>query len=246
MAIDEIEIPGTSIALKCWNARIDNIPEFFKRLSGESDAFTLEPEIPGFHDCDANKRLIRGFYSGVVPFEVEHLVEGISTKTLFKRIESTEFLLLDNCMFTMGKSGPTKGLSNVISATSGYGASLMEFEFRQMSQLQDRLSQTKSIVLTNPKDKEVRRARLAGLIESYTEYNVIDPRNHGIESAAGLVDSPLGPMTITVSRKGGLRLTVKKGFILTIDCLIWLISLIRDEQPPVASTNGGASAARIA
>ncbi|HNW35184.1 MAG TPA: hypothetical protein PKM25_09655, partial [Candidatus Ozemobacteraceae bacterium] len=217
-----------------WNARIDNIPEFFKKLSSESDVFTLDPETPGFHDCDANNRLIRGFYSGVVPFEVEHLVEGITTKTLFKRIESTEFLLLDNCMFTMGKSGPTKGLSNVLSATSGYGASLMEFEFRQMSQLQDRLSQTKSIVLTNPKDKEVRRARLAGLIESYTEYNVIDPRNHGIESVAGLVDSPLGPLTITVTKKGGLRLTVSKGFILTIDCLLWLTALIRDEEPPAA------------
>jgi len=234
MAIDEIEIPGSSIAFKCWNARIDSIPDFFRKLSGESDVFTLDPETPGFHDCDANNRLIRGFYSGVVPFEVEHLVEGITTKTLFKRIESTEFLLLDNCMFTMGKSGPTKGLSNVISSTSGYGASLMEFEFRQMSQLQDRLSQTKSIVLTNPKDKEVRRARLAGLIESYTEYNVIDPRNHGIESVAGLVDSPLGPLTITVTRKGGLRLTVSKGFILTIDCLLWLIALIRDEEPPAA------------
>jgi len=246
MVIDEIDIPGASISLSCWNARIDNIPEFFKKLSSESDAFALDPEIPGFHDCDSNKKLIRGFYSGIVPFEVEHLVEGITTKTLFKRIESTEFLLLENCMFTMGKSGPTKGLSNVLSATSGYGVSLMEFEFRQMSQLQDRLSQTKAIVLTNPKEKDVRRARLAGLIESYTEYNVIDPRNHGIESATGLVDSPLGPLTISVSRKGGLRLNVKRGFILTIECLLWLLSLIRDEEPPAALTNGGVSAAQIA
>lgn len=236
MPIDEIEVPGSSVSLKCWNARIDDIPGFFKKLSSESDVFSLDPEIPGFHDCDSNTRVLRGFYSGIMPFEVEHLVEGITTKSLFKRIESAEFLLLENCMFTMGKSGPTKGLSNVLSATSGYGVSPMEFEFRQMSQLQDRLSQTKSIVLTNPKDKEVRRARLAGLIESYTEYNVIDPRNHGIESVAGLVDSPLGPLTITVTRKGGLRLNVKKGFILTVDCLLWLTALIRDEQPPEAVT----------
>lgn len=234
MAIDEIEVPGSSVSLKCWNARIDDIPGFFKKLSGETDVFSIDPEIPGFHDCDANKGIIRGFYSCVTPFEVEHLVDGITTKTLFKKIESTEFLLLENCMFTMGKSGPGKGLSNVLSAASGYGVTQMEFEFRQMSQLQDRLSQTKAIVLTNPKDKEVRRARLAGLIESYTEYNVIDPRNHGIENVAGLIDSPLGPVTITVTRKGGLRLRVKKGFILTVECLLWLLALIRDEEPPEA------------
>jgi len=242
MNIAEIEVPGKTISLMCWNARIDNIPEFFKKLSADGDIFSLSPEFPGFHDCDASERLIRGFYSGIIPFEVEHLVEGITTKSLFKRIESTEFLLLENCMFTMGKSGPAKELSNALSAASGYGVSLMEFEFRQMSQLQDRISQTKSIVLTNPKDKDVRRARLAGLIESYTEYNVIDPRNHGIESVTGLIDTPLGPLTVTVTRKGGLRLTVKKGFILSIDCLRWLLSFIRDEEAP-GSFNKEVSAA---
>lgn len=240
MAIDEIEVPGTSLSLKCWNARIEDIPAFFEKLSTEGDVFTLDPETAGFHDCDKNDRLIRGFYSGIMPFEVEHLVEGITTKSLLKRIESTEFLLLEDCMFTMGKkSGPTKGLSNSLSAASGYGVSQMEFEFRQMSQLQERLSQTKSIVLTNPKDKEVRRARLAGLIESYTEYNVIDPRNHGIESVSGVVDSPHGTMTITVTRKGGLRLAVTKGFILTIDCLKWLLALIRDEEAPPSPKKKG-------
>lgn len=230
--IDEIEIPSSSLNLKCWNARIDDIQTFFKKLKAESDTFKIDPVIPGFHDCDSNTRVLRGFFSDVIPFEVEHLVGGITTKTLFKRIESTEFLLLENCMFTMGKSGPAKSLSNVLSGASGYGATQMEFEFRQMSQLQERLSQTKTVSLSNPRDKEVRKARLAGLIENYTDYNVIDPRNHGIDSVTGLVDSPLGPLTITVTRKGGLRLKVKKGFILTVDCLKWLLKLIRDEETP--------------
>jgi len=232
MPIDEIEVPGSSISLKCWKARIESVPNLFQRIMKEGDAFNVESEIPGFHDCDSSDKVIRGFYSAIIPFEVEHLVDGISTKTLFKRIESCEFLALDGFVFTSGKTNPQKPLSHGLSLLSGYGVTLLEFEFNQLSQFHDRLSQLKSIALTNPKDKEIRRVRLTGHIESYTDYNVIDPRNHGIESVAGIVDSPLGPMTITVSRKGGLRLGVRKGFILTLDCLLWVMKLVMDEKPP--------------
>jgi len=228
--IEEIEIPGKSISFTLWNARIEDIPEFFKKLSAEGDVFSIDPEVSGFHDCSGNKNVIRGFYSSVIPFEVEHLVEGIATKTLLKRIESCEFMLFHDLLVTWGKSGPARGLTNVLSAESGYGVPKLDLRFGQMSQLQDRLSQTKSIVLTSPKDKEVRRARLAGLIESYTDYNVIDPRNHGIESVSGLVDTPLGPLTLTVTRNGGLRLAVSKAFILTADCLRWLANIITDGE----------------
>lgn len=232
MPIDEIEVPGSSISLKCWKARIDSVPKLFQRITKEGDVFNIESETAGFHDCDSSNKLIRGFYSAIIPFEVEHLIDGISTKSLMKRIESCEFLALDGYVFTTGRNAPQKPLSHSLSMLSGYGVALLEFEFNQLSQFHDRLSQLKSIALSNPKDKEIRRARLTGQIESYTDYNVIDPRNHGIESVAGLVDSPLGPMTITVSRKGGLRLGVRKGFILTLDCLLWVMQLILEEKPP--------------
>jgi hypothetical protein len=101
-----------------------------------------------------------------------------------------------------------------------------------MNQLQERMTKLKSIVLTNPKDKEVRRARLAGHIESYIGYNIIDPRNHGIDSVSGIMDTPLGPLTATVGKKGSLRLNVRKGFILTTECLEWIVSLIKEEKAP--------------
>ena len=232
MPIDEIEIPGTSVSFRCLTFKTDAIPELFERIGSEGEQFSIEPENPGFHDFDTNKRMIRGFYSMVVPFEVEHIIEGIVTKTLFKRVETCEFFALPEILFVSGKTGPQKVLERVFASLTGYGTAPLEFEFRQMSQFQDRLSMVKSIALTNPKDREVRRARLAGRIESYMEYNVIDPRNHGIESVSGLIDSPLGPVTITTSRKGGLRLNVRKGFILTMDCLMWLLAIIRDEKPP--------------
>lgn len=232
MPIDEIEVPGSSISFKVWRFQADSMPKLFQKMMKEGEVFDIAAEIPGFHDCDGNDRLIRGFYSAVVPFEVEHLVDGMMTKEAMKRIEHCEFLAVKNFLFTTGKAAPQKPLSHSLSLLTGYGVALQEFEFQHLSQFHDRLSQLKSIALSNPKDREIRRARLTGHIESYTEYNVIDPRNHGIESVSGIVDSPLGPMTVTVSRRGGLRLAVRKGFILTLDCLLWLMALILDEKPP--------------
>ena len=191
--ITDIEIPGTSISLKYWDACIDDIPAFFKKLEAEADAFKLSPETPGFHDCETSNGVIRGYYSGIVPFEVEQLVEGITTKTLHKRIESVEFILAEKRLFTWGKGGQAKALSNAISALSGYGVPSMQFETEQMRQLESSLSQVKKIDVTNPKCKEVRRAKLAGLIEHYQSCGVVEPGNHGIESVSGLADSPLGP-----------------------------------------------------
>jgi hypothetical protein len=239
VAIDEIEVQGTSISLRCWKARIDDPRDLLHQIMTQGDQFTIEPEAAGFHDCDAGDRIVRGFYSGVIPFEVEHLVDGISTKTLMKRIETCEFIALPEMVFTMGRSGPQKGLSLSLSGLTGFGVSPLEFEFHQLSQFNDRLSQVKAIVLTNPKDREVRRARLAGIIENYTEYNVIDPRNHGIDSVSGLADTPLGPLTVTATAKGGIRIGVKRGFILTIECLEWLVRLIREEKPPQPAAPAG-------
>lgn len=232
MALNEIEIAGSSISLKCWNAKIPNIKETFEKLMKEGDMFSINPEFPGFHDCDTDKEIIRGFYSGIVPFEIEHLVEGIMTKTLFKRIESCEFIATKNMLFTTGKPGPMKGLAHSISGLSGYHVSQAEFDFNQLSQLQERMTRVKAVKVSNPKDKEIRTARLTGQIESYTDYNIIDPKNHGIESIKGIMDTPLGPLTAKVGRKGNLNLSVKKGFIITIDCLEWMINLIKEEKAP--------------
>ena len=227
--ITEIEIPGKSLSLKCWTAHIDDIPAFFKKLETEADTFKIDPDTPGFHDCATGENVIRGFYSAVTPFEVEQLVDGITTKTLHKRIDSTEFILTENRLFTWDKGGPARSLTNVLSALSGYGVSTMEFERSQMRLLESKLSQVQKIDLTNPKGEEIRRAKLAGLIEHYESCGVVEPGNHGIESVSGLADTPLGPVALTVTRKGGLKFGVKRGFTLTLDCLEWVLGLLKEE-----------------
>jgi len=232
MVIDEIEIPGSSMSFSCWTMKVDDLADLYKQMSSEDEHFCIDPERPGYHDLQSDDRLIRGYFSVVVPFEVEHLNEGITTKVLLKRIETCEFFVLESILFATGKSAAVKNLARSLTPLSGFGVTNVEHDIRQMSQFYDRLSMVKSIALTNPKDREIRRARLAGRIESYTEYNIVDPRNHGIDSVSGLVDTPLGPITVTVGRKGALRLNVRKGFVMTIDCMLWLMTLIREEKPP--------------
>ncbi len=235
MLINEIEIAGSSISLKCWAMKIDDVDATFDNIMKKGDMFSIDSELPGFHDCDCESSVIRGFYSVIIPFEIEHLVEGITTKTLFKRIESCEFIITGKMILTFGKSGPMKLFGTSLAAITGEHVDLIEFEFQQLNQLQERMTNIKSIVVTNPKEKEIRRARLAGHMENYTEYNIIDPRNHGIESISGLIDTPLGPMTVTVGKKGSIRLTVKKGLIMTTECLEWILELIVSENAPQPS-----------
>ncbi|MBF0410948.1 MAG: hypothetical protein HQM10_26625, partial [Candidatus Riflebacteria bacterium] len=56
------------------------------------------------------------------------------------------------------------------------------------------------------------------------------PKNHEIDSVSGLVDSPLGPLNVNLSSKGNLRISVKKGFVLTVDCLKWILGLAKDSS----------------
>ncbi|NCB37568.1 MAG: hypothetical protein EOM80_02255 [Erysipelotrichia bacterium] len=232
MLINEIEITGSSISLKCLKIKIEDVVSTFDTIMNKADMFSIETELPGFHDCDCENSIIRGFYSIILPFEIEHLVDGITTKTLFKRIESCEFIITSTLAVAFGKSGPIKLLGTALSAVTGEHVDMLEFEFQQLNQLQERMTNIKSIVVTNPKEKEIRRARLAGHMENYTEYNIIDPRNHGIDSVAGLIDTPLGPLTITVGKKGSVRLNVKKGLIMTVECLEWILALIIEEKAP--------------
>lgn len=233
MLINEIEVQGPTFTARRVNTKFDqSTTELFEILMQKCDAFNLEVKVPGIHDCDHDGCTLRGFYSMVIPFEVEHLVDGISTKTLLERIESCEFIISDQIFILFGNSGCGKCFASALAAATGVHVDFAEYEFMTMSQIQERMTRIKSIVVTNPKEKEVRRARLAGHMESYTEYNIVDPRNHGIDSVQGLIETPLGPMNLKLSKNGSFSLGVKKGLILTVECLEWLFQLIESEDKP--------------
>jgi hypothetical protein len=232
MLINEIEVTKASISFKCLSLENHDLESIFDAISQRGELFNLDNEIPGFHDFVLENSVIRGHYSVVYPFEIEHLVDGLTTKTLFKRIESCEFIITEKIILLFGKNNPAKLFTVGLGLALGENIELYEFDFVQMSRFQDRMLNIKSIVLANPKEKEIRRARLAGHMEDYTEYNIIDPRNHSIESVSGLVETPLGKMTATVGKKGSLRLGVKKGMILTVECIQFVLELLLSESGP--------------
>lgn len=232
MPIDEIEVRGSSFSCVACNFKADDLRALLNRTIVAEEAFDLAEEKAGFHDMDCNGQMIRGWYSQVLPFEVEHLEEGSLIKTLCKKPESAEFWLMNGMAFFTGKPAAIKSACQALTYLCGFGLTPFEFELQQMVQLQDRLSMLKSIAFTNPKNCQVRKAKLTGRMENYTDCNVIDPINHGIDSVSGVIDGPLGPMTLTVSVKGKIRLTVRKNFLLNVDCLCWALGLIRDNQMP--------------
>lgn len=233
MQINEIEVSGASASFKAYkiSRQHDDMSDTFQQLTKSLDEFDLESELPGLHDCECQNDIIRGYYSLVAPFEVEHLKDGVITKTLFKKIESCEFFITDSAfgddnMFISGKSEPGKIFSGQLRGVFNI-CELSEFDFFDLSNIQNKMAKIKAVVVINPKEKEIRRARLAGHMEDYTEYNILDRRNHDLESVSGELNTPLGPMTVTVGRKGSIKLTVKRGMIITTDLLDWIVSNIK-------------------
>lgn len=231
MSINEIEVHSTSISFQVLTFKADDLNAVFSEITTPEETFSIDPETPGFHDCEFKNDIIRGYYSLSVSFEVEHLVEGITTKTLLKRIESCEFWAVEGVLFATGKPNAIKNLARAMTPIIGFGVTNPELDFHQMSDFHNRLSDVKSVVVTNPKDREVRRATLAGRIEDYTEFNILDARNHGLEKVSGIFDTPLGPITVAPGKKGLIRFGVKKGFVLSIDCLYWVWTGIQNGKP---------------
>lgn len=225
--INEIEITGSSITMSvAVNCSDFTGGVLHVLLCARGDKFDLEAEVPGFHDTEDEHGILRGYYSFIELFEVEALIEGITAKKLHKRIRSCEFITDGTRLFAFGHNGAKRLLLAAMSAITGNHFGLHEFEYNEMSQTGDRMEKLKSVVLINPKEMEVRQARLSGHIESYTGYNVIDPRNHGIKSISGMLNTPLGPMNVTVGQKGTIRLGVKRGMLITFDCLVWILDFL--------------------
>lgn len=237
MLIDEIEVLGASLSFKCLTLKIDDIETTFNTITEKGDIFDAQAGTPGFHDCDCGRGVIRGFYSNLASFNVEFFKDGIITKEEFKRIETVEFIITPERIYLFGKPGPAKLLEMALSAATGEHVERVEFDNECMELVQSRLTVMKSIVVENPKDKEIRRARLTGHMEDYESYNIVEPNNYQINSISGIIETPLGAMKLTVDKKGKIGLGVKKGLIINTENLNWIIELITSETGPAPITN---------
>ena len=232
MLIDEIEVVGASLSFKCLTLDIDDIEKTFKDITEKGDIFDIDAGTPGYHDCDCDRGVIRGFYSNLASFNVEYFKEGITTKEEFKRIESVEFIISPERIYLFGKPGPAKLIEMALSAATGEHVERVEYDNECMELVKSRLTIMKSIVVENPKDKEIRRARLSGHMEDYESYNIVEPNNYQINSICGIIETPLGAMKLSVDKKGKVTLGVKRGLIINLDNLNWIMDLITSDAGP--------------
>jgi hypothetical protein len=222
--LNEIELPTGRITLHCFD-----FEGSAKEAIDNAEKFDLESEQSGFHDYDSNNDITRGYFSFIEPFEVEALVDGITTNELKKRIVTAEFIVTADMMFAWGKPAAIKLLSSYIG--NGFATvNKISFEFADLHNLQSRFDLCKSVKVKNPRENPVKTVNMAGKLDTYEEYNCLDARNHELKSVAGVLNMPIGKMTVKANDKGVIGLSSKKQTILPVDAITWLIRLIHNVE----------------
>lgn len=222
--INEIELESGRISLQCFdftgNAK-ESIDNGIK--------FSMEDDIPcGFHDCDFAENSARGYFSFVESYEVENIVNYMTTMEAKSRIRTAEFVQSGDFLFAWGNSGAIKLLASYISSEYST-ATKIEFEFNDLFNLQNRLELCKSVTVKNPKESRVKTVKLTGTLDCYSEHDVIETRNHEIKAVSGIMNTPaLGKITVAATNKGVIRIGTKKGCILPVDVVVWLIKLMNE------------------
>lgn len=221
--INEIELGNGRISLQCFDFTGDA-----KESIDNGMKFNLETEDPGFHDCDFSEIAARGYFSFIEPFEVEELIDGMTTQKLHKRIKTAEFVQTGDFLFAWGNSSAIKLLTSYISSEYAT-ATKIEFEFNDLFNLQSRFELCKSVKIKNPKESKVKTVSLTGTLDCYSEHDVIEPKNHEIKSVSGIINTPaIGKINVAVNNKGIIRIGTKKGCILPFDMIVWLIKLMNE------------------
>jgi hypothetical protein len=221
--INEIELQSGRISLSCFdftgNAQ-ESVDNGIK--------FDLEQESPGFHDMNFAENAARGYFSFIEHYEVENIVDGMTTTEAKSRIRTAEFVQTGDFLFAWGNSSAIKLLTSYISSEYAT-ATKIEFEFKDLFNLQNRLELCKSVTVKNSKESKVKTVKLTGTLDCYSEHDVIEQRNHTIKSVSGIMNTPaLGKLTVAATDKGVIRIGTKKGCIFPVDVVVWLIKLMTE------------------
>jgi hypothetical protein len=220
--INEIELQSGRISLSCFdftgNAK-ESIDNGIK--------FDLEQESPGFHDMTFVENAARGYFSFIEHYEVENIVDGMTTTEAKSRIRTAEFVQTGDFLFAWGNSSAIKLLTSYISSEFAT-ATKIEFEFNDLFNLQSRFELCKSVTVKNSKENKVKTVKLTGTLDFYSEHDVIERGNHEIKSVAGIMNTAIGKITVTASNKGVIRIGTKKDCILPFDVVVWLIKLMNE------------------
>jgi len=222
--LNEIELPSDRISVTAFDFEGNA-----KEAIDNAEKFNLETFDAGFHDYDSNDEITRGYFSFVEPYETENIVDGLTVSEAKKRIKTAEFAINSGFMFVWGASSAVKLLGSFINNDFAT-ANRISFEFEDLHNLQSRFELCKSVKVKNPKENPVKIVSMAGKLDTYSEYNCLDARNHELKAVSGVLNMPIGKMKVTANDKGVIKIAGKGEMILPVDALVWLIRLIHNAE----------------
>lgn len=222
--LNEIELPSGRISVTAFDFEGNA-----KEAIDNAEKFNLEAETPGFSDYEFSDEITRGYFSFVEPYETENIVDGLTVSEAKKRIKTAEFAINSGFMFVWGASSAVKLLGSFINNDFAT-ANRISFEFEDLHNLQSRFELCKSVKVKNPKENPVKTVSMAGKLDTYSEYNCLDARNHELKSVSGVLNMPIGKMKVTANDKGVIKIAGKGEMILPVDALVWLIRLIHNAE----------------
>lgn len=222
--LNEIELPSGRISVTAFDFEGNA-----KEAIDNAEKFNLETFDAGFHDYDSNDEITRGYFSFVEPYETENIVDGLTVSEAKKRIKTAEFVISNGFLFAWGASSAVKLLGSFINNDFAT-ANRISFEFEDLHNLQSRFELCKSVKVKNPKEMPVKTVSMAGKLDTYSEYNCLDARNHELKSVSGVLNMPIGKANVTANDKGVIKVAMKGATVLPVDALVWLIKLIHNAE----------------
>jgi hypothetical protein len=115
-----------------------------------------------------------------------------------------------------------------VSAATGSHANKKSYD--NLQGFQEKFTRITKISVTNPKTFEIRNASMSGQDFEYSNFNIVDNRNHQIKNIKGVFDTSFGPIKTGVSQSGKLTLTAAMHFIIHTDLLVWFADLLRGAE----------------
>ena len=211
----EFYSPKGSIAFVICRFGHEGQPEkIISRIKESVHNFELKAENNGFHDLIADEGGLRGYYSKIEPFTVEHLDRNYETnKENFKRISSCEFFVDKDLTYIIGKGSILKDLILSFNCI-GFGMEKTHFDTYQLLEVAKSYVKLTSVSVRNGKKEPIKTVKMTGSVEDFEHSDTVG-QELDIESISGTLETSFGRSKLTVAKAGGIALKLDnfRGFI---------------------------------
>jgi len=220
-------ISEKGFSFKAFGLPIDDYANAFIKLQA-SQAFDIDQELAGFSDLESEDNIIRGCLNVLIAKNIKKFNKQIKsdTKEQILNKHSCEFILTNNKLYAWGSQTAIKLLKTELSYLDDLIPEPITFSFLELSSFQEKLTKIQSISLSNPKGNKLRKVKLSGDIESYTDYNVSVAGDHDISQVSGIIDYNSQSLNLSVGSKGNIKIK-NKNLTADIAMLDFVLGLLK-------------------